>query len=203
MRWLGATCHAPWLPGGGALSPARGLPMGALDLRGLAGLDLGGLGLLVPLGLLDLDLRALEALYLWFPGGSLCDATSDPATQCQGKRQCTKSHTHIIACLRRTTNTSLENLLPLSGCRTSSPPARGSRPRLRGPDCPPGRRSQSRPPGLPRAPRCRCETPQSSRKPGRRRRRECTCRESPRPWRCDGARRVRSWRPPEIGRAHV
>src|ERR1019366_1920838 len=88
-----------------------GLPVGALNLRGLPVFDLGSFGLLVPLGLLDLgflDLRALEALHLRFPGGSLCHA-SDPEAQCQGERQCTKSHICIIACLRRTTNTSLEN----------------------------------------------------------------------------------------------
>ena len=60
-----------------------GLPGGALYLLGLAGLDLGGLGLLEPLGLLDLD--ALGALHGRFLSGGL-HQSGDPAAQCQGER---------------------------------------------------------------------------------------------------------------------
>src|ERR1035438_5033190 len=65
---------------------AGGLPVGALNLRGLPGFDLGSFGLLVPLGLLDLgllDLRALEALYLRCLGGSLVGTVL--ASSCIGR----------------------------------------------------------------------------------------------------------------------
>src|ERR1035437_5073517 len=191
---FGATCHAPRAGHDGALSQARGLLVDVLyrlDLIGLAGFDLGGLGLLELLGFLDL--LALGAIHRRLFGGRL-DHAGDPAAQCQGERQCTKSHTCIIAYLRRTTNTSLGNSLPSSGCRTSWRRARCSPPRLRGRGSPRGRRSQSRPPGRRCAPRCRCGIPAAARRRFRKSPSAGTCRESPRPSGCDAARPARSWR---------
>src|ERR1035437_6950976 len=114
--WLAATCHAPRPVRGGALSQARRLVVDVRCRLGLVGFDLVGIGLLVLLGLLDLRLLELLAfLHLGFLG--CLRHSGGPAAQCQGERQCTKSHVRIIAYWRRTKSTSLGNSPQSSRCR--------------------------------------------------------------------------------------